>query len=161
MFGVLFTFPSRYWFTIGLLGVFSLTGWSRPIQTGFLVSRPTQDTAILRHVYLYKPFTFYGNVFQRIPIRCRSNFAVLQPRICRNKYGLGCFPFARRYLGNRCFFLFLLLLRCFSSEGWPTSRCDRSSTCRVVPFRNLRIKSCLQIPGAYRSLPRLSSPPRA
>lgn len=159
--GVLFAFPSRYWFTIGLLGVFSLTGWSRPIQTGFLVSRPTQDTAILRHVYLYKPFTFYGNVFQRIPIRCRSNFAVLQPRICRNKYGLGCFPFARRYLGNRCFFLFLLLLRCFSSEGWPTSRCDRSSTCRVVPFRNLRIKSCLQIPGAYRSLPRLSSPPRA
>ena len=46
LFGVLFTFPSRYWFTIGLSGVFSLTGWSRQIQTGFLVSRPTQDTAI-------------------------------------------------------------------------------------------------------------------
>ena len=44
--GVLFTFPSQYWFTIGLLGVFSLTGWSRQIQTGFLVSRHTQDTAI-------------------------------------------------------------------------------------------------------------------
>ena len=41
---VLFTFPSRYLFTIGLSGVFSLTGWSRQIQTGFLVSRPTQDT---------------------------------------------------------------------------------------------------------------------
>ena len=27
--GVLFTFPSRYWFTIGLSGVFSLTGWAR------------------------------------------------------------------------------------------------------------------------------------
>jgi len=26
---VLFTFPSRYWFTIGLLVVFSLTGWCR------------------------------------------------------------------------------------------------------------------------------------
>ena len=125
------------------------------------MSRPTQDTAILRHVYLYKPFTFYGNVFQRIPIRCRSNFAVLQPRICRNKYGLGCFPFARRYLGNRCFFLFLLLLRCFSSEGWLTLLCDRSSTCRVVPFGNPRIDSCLRIPEAYRSLPRPSSPPRA
>ena len=44
---------------------------------------------------------------------------VLQPRICRNNYGLGYFHFARRYFGNRCFFLFLLLLRCFSSEGWP------------------------------------------
>ena len=33
--------------------------------------------------------------------------------------GLASFPFARRYLGNRCFFLFLLLLRCFSSAGLP------------------------------------------
>ena len=39
--GVLFTFPLRYWFTIGLLGVFSLGGWCRRIQTGFLRSRPT------------------------------------------------------------------------------------------------------------------------
>ena len=32
--------------------------------------------------------------------------------------GLGSFPFARRYLGNRqIFFLFLRLLRCFSSPG--------------------------------------------
>ena len=29
--------------------------------------------------------------------------------------GLASFPFARRYLGNRCFFLFLRVLRCFSS----------------------------------------------
>ena len=47
---------------------------------------------------------------------------VLQPRICRNIYGLGSFHFARRYFGNRCFFLLLLLLRCFSSEGWPPIR---------------------------------------
>ncbi|SVB67852.1 uncharacterized protein METZ01_LOCUS220706 [marine metagenome] len=32
--GVLFAFPSRYWFTIGQLGVFSLGGWSPHIQTG-------------------------------------------------------------------------------------------------------------------------------
>ncbi len=31
--------------------------------------------------------------------------------------GLGSSPFARRYLGNRCFFLFLRVLRCFSSPG--------------------------------------------
>ena len=48
LFEVLFTFPSRYWFTIGLSGVFSLTGWSRQIHTGFLVSRATQDTTTLR-----------------------------------------------------------------------------------------------------------------
>src|SRR5688500_19986725 len=39
--GVLFAFPSRYWFTIGRLRVFSLGGWSPHIQTGFHVSRPT------------------------------------------------------------------------------------------------------------------------
>ena len=33
--------------------------------------------------------------------------------------GLGSSHFARRYFGNRCFFLFLRLLRCFSSAGFP------------------------------------------
>src|SRR5690625_544907 len=38
--GVLFTFPSRYWFTIGRQGVLRLGGWSTHVQTGFHVSRP-------------------------------------------------------------------------------------------------------------------------
>ena len=37
-----------------------------------------------------------------------------------DKSGLGSFPFARRYLGNRTFFLFLRVLRCFSSPGVPS-----------------------------------------
>ena len=44
--GVLFAFPSRYWFTIGQLGVFSLGGWSPHLQTGFHVSRPTHRTQL-------------------------------------------------------------------------------------------------------------------
>ena len=35
-----------------------------------------------------------------------------------NSNGLGWFPFAHHYLGNRFCFLFLQLLRCFSSLGW-------------------------------------------
>ena len=42
--GVLFTFPSRYWFAIGRWLVFSLGGWALRIQAGFHVSRPTWDT---------------------------------------------------------------------------------------------------------------------
>ena len=42
LFEVLFTFPSRYWFAIGLSVVFSLAGWSPRIRPGFLVSRLTQ-----------------------------------------------------------------------------------------------------------------------
>ena len=76
--------------------------------------------------------------------------------------GLGSFPFARRYLGNRCFFLFLRLLRCFSSPGSPPyvmdwRMDDTSSSYRVSPFRHLRIKDYLHLPAAFRSLSRLSS----
>ena len=46
---VLFTFPSRYWFAIGLTEVFSLTGWSRQIRAEFHVFRVTQDTAMSSH----------------------------------------------------------------------------------------------------------------
>lgn len=37
-------------------------------------------------------------------------------------FGLGCSLFARRYLGNRIFFLFLQVLRCFSSLRLPHKR---------------------------------------
>ena len=47
---VLFTFPSRYLSSIGLLGVFSLTGWCRQIQTEFHLLRLTQDTASVNHL---------------------------------------------------------------------------------------------------------------
>ena len=39
--GVLFTFPSRYWFTIGHQLVFSLGRWSSLLPTGFHVARGT------------------------------------------------------------------------------------------------------------------------
>ena len=75
---------------------------------------------------------------------------------------LGSFPFARRYSGNRVFFLFLRLLRCFSSPGslpyvmdWRMDNWRFSSW--VSPFRNLRITGYLLLPEAFRSLSRLSS----
>ena len=76
--------------------------------------------------------------------------------------GLGSFPFARRYLGNRCFFLFLWVLRCFSSPRSPPYVMDwrmagRGLLCRVSPFRNLRVNGYLLLTAAYRSLSRLSS----
>ncbi len=40
--GVLFAFPSRYWYAIGHRLVFSLGGWALRIQSGFHVSRPTR-----------------------------------------------------------------------------------------------------------------------
>ena len=41
--GVLFTFPSRYWFAIGHRRVLSLGGWSPQLRTGFHVSGTTWE----------------------------------------------------------------------------------------------------------------------
>ena len=43
--GVLFTFPSQYYYAIGHWVVFRLGGWSPHIPTGFHVSGGTLDTA--------------------------------------------------------------------------------------------------------------------
>ena len=59
--GVLFIVHSRYWFTIGRRGVLRLGGWSPHVQTGFLVSRPTQGLVL---VYPYGAITHYGTSFQ-------------------------------------------------------------------------------------------------
>ena len=45
-----------------------------------------------------------------------SHVSVHNPRDPKTS-GLASFPFARHYLGNRFYFLFLRLLRCFSSPG--------------------------------------------
>ena len=89
------------------------------------------------------------------------NVAVLQPPGCRNTPGLGCSAFARRYLRNHCCFLFLRVLRCFSSPRSPHIRGNTPSGCWVPPFGNPGIWGCLLLPRAYRSLPRPSSPLRA
>lgn len=158
---MLFTFPSRYWFTIGLSGVFSLTRWSWQIQTGFLVPRPTQDSAIIYLSFQYGTFTLFGVSFQILLIQLAISIAVLQPLYCRNNTGLGYSNFARHYSRNHYCFLLLRLLRCFSSAGSPIFRCAVPSTRRVAPFGYLRIISYVPIPATFRSLSRPSSPLRA
>jgi hypothetical protein len=62
---VLFTFPSRYWFTIGRRGVFSLGSWSTQLPTGFHVPRGTRETSQRSHQpFAYGAFTLYGGSFQ-------------------------------------------------------------------------------------------------
>ena len=48
--GVLFTFPSRYYSTIGHQVVFSLMGWSPLLHTRFHVPRITLDTILLAYL---------------------------------------------------------------------------------------------------------------
>ena len=159
--GVLFTFPSRYWFTIGCRRVFSLRRWSSRIPTGFLVSRGTwvpdeesrpfrlQDYHLLRLFFPeHSAKTGLGNsVTPSSWGRAGTHDPARTTHSSLHGHGLGCSPFARRYLGNRDCFLFLRVLRCFTSPRWPRAPMysvpDPAGLPRgVSPFGNLRVKAC-------------------
>ena len=160
--GVLFTFPSRYWFTIGLSRVFSLAGWTRRIHAGLHVSRATQGSAMLRLASCTGLSPAAAELSRTFHSQDSCNIAALLPQRGRNLAGLGWTPFARHYWGHHCCFLFLRVLRCFSSPGLPLHPADTASSTRwVVPFGNPRINGHLRLPAAYRSLSRPSSPVRA
>ena len=96
---VLFAFPSRYWFTIGHQGVFSLGGWSPRIRTAFHVHRPNWDASGPRRVFGYGAFTRCGSAFQRIRLTVRISCP--GPATPGSKLpGLGSCAFARHYLRN-------------------------------------------------------------
>ena len=160
---MLFTFPSRYSFAIGLTGVFSLTGWSRQIRAGFLVSRVTQDTTKSRSASdtglspstadlsrsLSSPAEYYGVVLQP---RCRVATAPVWalPRSLATTRGIiSLFSLP----GGTKMFQFPPLAPASFDAG------DRPSDGRVVPFGNPRVKGYLHLTAAYRSLSRPSSPP--
>lgn len=129
-FGVLFTFPSRYCFTIGRQFVFSFGQWSARIPTRFHVSRGTQELAWRELDFAYGDFTLCVGPFQALwlsfsfvtprPFRKTAKQA-LQPLVY-NAHGLKytrfeLFPFRSPLLRESVRFLFLGLLRCFTSPG--------------------------------------------
>ena len=94
--------------------VFSLTRWSSRIHPGFLVSRATRDTTTKINPFRLRDFHPLRSIFpDRFVYKFIPDLAVPLPRL---KGGLGSSPFVRHYWGNHCYFLFLALLRCFSSR---------------------------------------------
>ena len=78
--GVLFTFPSRYLFTIGCQGVFSLIQWSGRIHAEFHVHRITWDTLrglCTSHTRLSRSLAGFSNP---LCSRAVSHIKVPQPR---------------------------------------------------------------------------------
>ena len=115
--------------------------------------------------FAYGAFTLFGWLSQNHSAKLTESIPRSEPRDDTHP-GLGSFHFARRYLGNHCCFLFLRVLRCFSSPGslpyvmnWRMD--DRSFSCRVSPFRHLRVTGYVLLSAAFRSLSRLSSAPSA
>ena len=116
--GVLFNFPSQYFYAIGHQGIFRLGGWSPRLPSGFLVSRRTPDTAVGLPVSLTGLSPSLAGFPKTFLLPYLHHLMQSTTPICMH-IGLASYPFARRYLGNRVFFLFLPLLRCFSSRRSP------------------------------------------
>jgi hypothetical protein len=113
--GVLFTFPLRYSSTIGLSVVFSLTGWCRQIQTEFHQLRPTQDTR--QYIFIQSTGLSPSSVALSIAFLLKIYTLRRSYNPIIYNHGLGSSAFARHYSQNHFCFLFLRLLRCFSSPG--------------------------------------------
>ena len=125
--------------------------------------------------FAYGAFTLSGWLSQ-------NHSAILMNTVCGPNPGMhalrfGLFPVrspllrkSRGTLRSFCF-LFLRVLRCFSSPGSPPyvigvltpywRMDDRSFSCRVSPFRHLRVTGYVLLSAAFRSLSRLSSAPSA
>ena len=131
---MLFTFPSRYWFTIGLWGVFSLTGWSRLIHAEFLVLRATQDTATTHNlartglspstVCLSKQVPvqllrrYRGPTTPTTPKRCRFGlFRVRSPLLAESQ--LFSLPTGTKMFQFPAFAPYLVWYLVFNQVGYP------------------------------------------
>ena len=150
-------------FSIGHQVVFSLGRWASRLPTEFLVLHGTllqiaSPLFRLQGFYLVSPgfprrFVYFGSCLS-LPQNISASL-------------LGSYPFARHYLGNRWF--------TFSSSGYLDGSVPRVPLLTLcvhvripdlyfgcVPaFGYLRIKVCLRLPAAFRSLPRPSSAPDA
>ena len=116
------------------------------------MSRPTQDPDRLHSDFAYGALTLSGASSQML--RLSSLLPLFSPTTPHDKsHGLGSFRFARRYSGNRFFFLFLQLLRCFSSLRIPLM-CylfTHSVACPHMPGSPIRISPDLCLLTAPRS----------
>ena len=88
--GVLFTFPSQYYYSISHQLVFSLTEWSPLIPTRFHVSRGTLDPAMLLSISDTRLSRFFAGLPRPFSYQSQINYAVLTPK--DKSLGLGSFP---------------------------------------------------------------------
>jgi hypothetical protein len=143
-----------------------LRGCTCPVVLGNAHQRDQCD-------FVYRAITLCGGSFQSL--RLSPDLVTLrvapvsapQPQARSLGPGLGCCPFARRYLGNRGCFLFPRGTEMFQfprfacRDLWIRPRTSGHYPTQVPPFGHPRIDACLRLPEAYRSLPRPSSLPGA
>ena len=136
--------------------------WSAQIHTPFHVWRITQELPRAFSDFDHGGITLCAGAFQLLDLS--SMVPRRGPTTPETSLRFGLFRFRSPLLTESILFLFLRLLRCFTSPGIANSLlCIQSETTeyypsQVTPFGNLRVKAYLPLSEAYRSLSRPSSP---
>ena len=111
-------------------------------------------------IFAYGAITRYGSTFQKIQLDNHCYKWSYNPHPAR-RISLGSSLFARHYSGNHYYFLFLSLLRCFSSGGWLSFEYYTFSIVGL-PIRKsgniMLVCSSPRLIAAYHVLRRLSDP---
>ena len=136
--------------------------WSAQIHTAFHVCRITQEHPRVFSDFDYGGFTLYAGAFHLLVL----SFEVPRrgPTTPGASSRFGLFRFRSPLLTESILFLFLRLLRCFTSPGIARAQlCIRTPVtecylCWVIPFGDARVKAYLPLSVPYRSLSRPSSP---
>ena len=136
--------------------------WSAQIHTAFHVCRITQEHPRASLDFGYGDITLYVGTFQFLHLSIEVPHR--GPTTPETSLRFGLFRFRSPLLTESILFLFLRLLRCFTSPGvaldvlcihTPVTECY---LCWVIPFGNARVKAYLPLSVPYRSLSRPSSP---
>ena len=174
--GVLFTFRSRYCFTIGHQVVLSLAGWSPQIHARFHGTGATREISQRQVHFAYEAITPYGPTFQSVRLytcfvtlsRIRSSawsshdtHHATPTGLTHNRFRL--IPFRSPLLGESRFLSFPVGTEMDQFPTFPTTRYGFTCRSRGVTPGRFRIS---EIPGSkpacgsprlIAATPRLSS----
>jgi hypothetical protein len=169
---VLFTFPSRYWFTIGGREYLAFGGGPPEFPQGFSCPGVLGNSARSLPPVIYRAVTVSGLAFQ--PVRLEDKLVTSLPRyrtarrshdpriatpvgLTRSRFRLT--PVRSPLLGGSRLLSLPRGTKMFQFPRLPPwlPRVTTHDGGGVAPFGNPRINACSRLPGAYRRAPRPSS----
>ena len=123
--------------------------------------RATQDTATNHNLTCTGLSPSVAYLSRQVPVQLLLRYRSPTTPATPKRHWFGLFRVRSPLLAESQLFSSPIGTKMFQFPTFAPHCGTWSSTKWVSPFGNLRIKDRLHLPGAYRSLPRPSSPPRA
>jgi hypothetical protein len=169
---VLFTFPSRYWFTIGGREYLAFGGGPPEFPQGFSCPGVLGNSARSPQPAIYRAVTVSGLAFQPVRLTCglvtsvrgyrparRSHDPAIATPVGLTRSRFRLTPVRSPLLGGSRLLSLPRGTKMFQFPRLPPwlPRVTTHDGGGVAPFGNPRINACSRLPGAYRRAPRPSS----